>query len=66
MGINPAHLKGASPRIFDPFFTSKSAGTGIGLSISRRFTEAAGGEIVLENREGGGVVVTLAFPEYKV
>jgi two-component system sensor histidine kinase HydH len=64
-GIDPASLKGDPPRIFDPFFTSKSAGTGIGLSISKRFTEAAGGAIRVENRDGGGVSVKLVFPEYR-
>jgi two-component system sensor histidine kinase HydH len=59
-GIAPEDLK----QIFDPFFTSKSAGTGIGLSISKRFAEAAGGEIVLENREGGGAAARLSLPEY--
>jgi two-component system sensor histidine kinase HydH len=64
-GIDPANLKGEPPRIFDPFFTSKSTGTGIGLSICKRFIEAAGGSIALENRDGGGVSVTLTFPEYR-
>ncbi|MDR3131150.1 MAG: HAMP domain-containing histidine kinase [Treponema sp.] len=59
-GISPGDLE----RVFDPFFTSKSTGTGIGLSISRRFIEAAGGTIVLENREGGGAAVRIALPEY--
>ncbi|MDR1250040.1 MAG: sensor histidine kinase, partial [Treponema sp.] len=40
-GIAEGDLK----RVFDPFFTSKSAGTGVGLSISKRFVEAAGGTI---------------------
>ena len=61
--------KGISPediaRIFDPFFTSKSTGTGIGLSISRRFVEAAKGTILVEPREGGGTRVCIGFPEYK-
>jgi two-component system sensor histidine kinase HydH len=64
-GIDPANLKGDPPRIFDPFFTSKSTGTGIGLSICKRFIEAAGGTIAAENRDGGGVSVTLSFPEYR-
>ncbi|QQO10691.1 sensor histidine kinase [Breznakiella homolactica] len=51
-------------RIFDPFFTSKSTGTGIGLSISKRFTEAANGSIAIESRDGGGTVVAVTFPEY--
>ncbi|AEF86011.1 putative signal transduction histidine kinase, nitrogen specific, NtrB [Treponema primitia ZAS-2] len=52
-------------RVFDPFFTSKSTGTGIGLSISKRFVEAAGGTIKVENREGGGTVVSVTLKEYK-
>jgi two-component system sensor histidine kinase HydH len=59
-GIAPEYVG----RIFDPFFTSKSTGMGIGLSISRRFIEAAGGSITLENREGGGIRVSMLFPEY--
>jgi two-component system sensor histidine kinase HydH len=59
-GIPAGDLK----QVFDPFFTSKSTGTGIGLSISKRFTEAAGGEIVLENREGGGIAARMVLPEY--
>jgi two-component system sensor histidine kinase HydH len=50
-------------RIFDPFFTSKSTGTGIGLSISKRFVEAVKGSITLENRAGGGTVVCITLPE---
>jgi two-component system sensor histidine kinase HydH len=59
-GIAEENLK----RIFDPFFTSKSTGTGIGLSVSKRFVEAAGGTIAVKNREGGGVMVTVMLPEY--
>jgi two-component system sensor histidine kinase HydH len=50
-------------RLFDPFFTRKSTGTGIGLSVSRRFVEAAGGSITIGNREGGGAVVTMVFEQ---
>jgi two-component system sensor histidine kinase HydH len=60
-GIAPGDLE----RAFDPFFTSKSTGTGIGLSISRRFVEAAGGDVVLENREGGGAAARITLPEYR-
>jgi two-component system sensor histidine kinase HydH len=58
-GIAEEDLK----RVFDPFFTSKSAGTGVGLSISKRFVEAAGGTIAIENREGGGVAVSVSLKE---
>jgi two-component system sensor histidine kinase HydH len=50
-------------KVFDPFFTSKSTGTGIGLAISRRFIEAAGGTITLENRSSqSGVTVRIKLP----
>lgn len=51
-------------RAFDPFYTTKSAGTGIGLSISKRFIEAAKGTIALENRDGGGARVVITLTEY--
>jgi two-component system sensor histidine kinase HydH len=59
-GIAEGDLK----RVFDPFFTSKSTGTGIGLSISKRFVEAAGGTIGIKNREGGGIGVFITLGEY--
>jgi signal transduction histidine kinase len=59
-GISGENLK----RVFDPFFTSKSTGTGIGLSICKRFVEAANGYITLESRETGGAKVTIALPEW--
>jgi two-component system sensor histidine kinase HydH len=61
-GIAEADLK----RVFDPFFTKKSTGTGIGLAISKRFVEAVGGTIELANREGGGVVAMITLPERKI
>ncbi|MDR1108508.1 MAG: sensor histidine kinase, partial [Spirochaetaceae bacterium] len=59
-GIPPANLS----RVFDPFFTSKSTGTGIGLSIVKRFVEAVHGSVVLEQREGGGTAAKVFLPEY--
>ncbi|MDR2515904.1 MAG: HAMP domain-containing histidine kinase [Spirochaetaceae bacterium] len=59
-GIAPGLLE----RVFDPFFTGKSSGTGIGLSICRRFVNAAGGSVRLENREGGGAAAHVTLPEY--
>ncbi|MDR1390539.1 MAG: HAMP domain-containing histidine kinase [Treponema sp.] len=57
-GINQEFLE----RVFDPFFTSKSSGTGIGLAISRRFVEAAKGSITARRREGGGVAIRIELP----
>jgi two-component system sensor histidine kinase HydH len=47
---------------FDPFFTTKSRGTGIGLAISRRFALAAKGNILIEDRSGGGSRVRVTLP----
>jgi two-component system sensor histidine kinase HydH len=60
-GIPPAERE----RVFDPFYTSKSTGTGIGLSIVKRFVEAAHGSVSLEAREGGGTAAKITLPEYR-
>ncbi len=49
-------------KIFDPFFTSKAQGSGFGLSIARRFIEAAGGTLSLEDRPGGGIRARITLP----
>ena len=49
-------------KVFDPFFTSKTKGSGIGLAVARRFVEAAGGELELEDRPGGGTVARVLLP----
>jgi len=49
-------------RIFEPFFTTKGKGTGLGLAIVYRIAEVHGGEIVAENRQGGGAIFTLSLP----
>ena len=47
----------------NPFYTTKTTGTGIGLSITSGFVAAAGGKLRLENRPEGGARVTLDLPE---
>ncbi len=48
-------------RVFDPFFTTKPTGSGIGLAITKRFMEAMGGSVELQQRHGGGVQAVLLF-----
>lgn len=50
-------------RVFDPFFTTRTEGSGVGLSSARSFVHAAGGRIRIEDRDGGGAVVSLLLPE---
>lgn len=50
------------PYIFDPFFTSKETGTGLGLPLSLGIIEYHGGTINLSSREGRGATVTLELP----
>ncbi|MEJ2590433.1 MAG: ATP-binding protein [Candidatus Thiodiazotropha sp.] len=45
-----------------PFVTGSVDGTGLGLAIVQRFTRALSGELILENRPGGGARVTIRLP----
>ncbi len=57
-GIGPDDMK----KVFDPFFTTKENGQGIGLSISRNFINALGGDIRILNRDSGGTEVLIQIP----
>ena len=50
-------------KIWDPFFTTKEKGTGLGLVIVKNIIEAHGGSIELENRSAGGVRAKVTLPE---
>ena len=45
-----------------PFYSTKRSGTGLGLALAREITEAHGGRVLLANREGGGLRVSLRLP----
>ena len=57
-GISPEIL----PRIFDPFYTTKSDGTGLGLSISYSIVREHKGTIDVESLPGKGTIFILTFP----
>ena len=52
----------AMSKVFDPYFTTKEAGSGLGLLIVRRIVREHGGEIDIVNREGTGVALTIRLP----
>ncbi|WP_307705333.1 sensor histidine kinase [Rhodopseudomonas sp. B29] len=49
-------------RMFQPFATTKTAGMGIGLSISQSIVHAHGGSIAAESEPGGGTVFRFTLP----
>lgn len=49
-------------KIFNPFFSTKDTGSGLGLAMIRKIVEEAGGSVELESKVGLGTVVTLLLP----
>lgn len=57
-GLDPEILD----HVFDPYFTTKSYGIGVGLSLCRDIVERHGGTIGISNRPQGGAVATVRLP----
>jgi PAS domain S-box-containing protein len=57
-GISPETL----PRVFDPFFSTKAEGTGLGLSVSYAIVRAHGGDLTVRSAPGEGTTFTLRLP----
>jgi signal transduction histidine kinase len=57
-GIEPKHAE----KIFQPFFTTKPKGTGLGLPICRQLIEQHGGTIVATENPGGGTCFRIRIP----
>jgi PAS domain S-box-containing protein len=58
-GIGPAHLD----RVFDAFYTTKSSGTGMGLSICRSIIDAHGGKLWAEANDSRGAAFQFTLPD---
>lgn len=59
VGIREENLK----KIFQPLFTTKSKGQGMGLAVVKRIVEAQGGKIDLETAPGKGTKFTIVLPK---
>ena len=58
----PGFREGDEARIFEPFFSRRPGGTGMGLAIAHRLVNDHGGEITAANREGGGACLRVVLP----
>ena len=57
-GISPENMS----KIFEPYFTTKASGSGLGLLIVRRIVREHGGEMELMSDEGQGLTLTIRLP----
>jgi two-component system sensor histidine kinase FlrB len=51
-------------RVFEPFFSTRPAGTGLGLAVVKTVTEAHGGALALESTQGHGTRIELDLPRH--
>lgn len=57
-GISPENMT----KVFQPLFTTKSRGIGLGLSLCKSFVEANGGQIAVSSEPGKGTTFTVSLP----
>jgi signal transduction histidine kinase len=58
VGVPPENI----PRLFDPYFTTRTDGTGLGLAIADRIVTNHGGTILVESALGAGTTMTVRLP----
>jgi len=58
----PGIPDGDLDKVFEPFFTRRTRGTGLGLAVARRLVDLHGGTIRARHRDGGGTVFEVVVP----
>jgi signal transduction histidine kinase len=58
LGVSKENL----PKLFEPFFSTKSTGLGLGLAMTQRVVEEHGGKVDFQSIEGKGSTVTISLP----
>lgn len=58
IGVSKENL----PKLFDPFFSTKSKGLGLGLAMTKRVAEEHGGKVIFQSEEGKGSAITISLP----
>ena len=51
-------------RVFQPFYTNKAQGVGLGMPIVKRLVELHGGEVRIDSGSGSGTTVSVDLPRY--
>lgn len=60
IGIEPKVLS----QVFDPFFTMKKEGTGLGLTVCKQIIDACGGKISIQSKVHQGTEITIKLPRH--
>ena len=58
----PGMSEDIKSKVFEPFFSTKEEGIGLGLPIAQRIVEEHGGEIRVESSPGEGATFTILLP----
>jgi signal transduction histidine kinase len=58
----PGMSEDIKSKVFEPFFSTKEEGIGLGLPIAQRIVEEHGGEIRVESNPGEGTIFTILLP----
>jgi PAS domain S-box-containing protein len=58
----PGFLSEDMPHVFEPFFSRRQGGTGLGLALAQRIIEEHNGAISVANRDGGGATLVVRLP----